>query len=157
MTLFDLLDAASDSATGSSAATEAVGTGGFNYMWIMFGVLAVLMIVYFIISNNRRKKQEKEINQMMDALKPGDKVLTIGRWIGEIVEVLPDGNFVVKSGTDDHPGYLTIEKSAIAHIYAPEPAPQEDVPTELPPSDEVYENGDVTTETAEAAAEKEGE
>ena len=122
-----------------------------NYAtWIMLGVVAVLMIVYFIFSNRRRKKQEAEVDEMMNALVPGDKILTIGRWHGEIVEVLEDGMFVVKTGSDAHPGYVTIEKAAIAHIFKQETENAEATPDDLPP-----ENNDVFEETPEAATETE--
>jgi len=128
--IWNLLDG-----SASAGVSEAAATGGNNYMMIiMLIAIAVLMVVYFLFSNRRRKKQEAEINEMMSALKPGDKILTIGRWRAEIVEVTEDGLFVVKTGSDEHPGYLTIEKEAIAHIFKQEEN-AENLPDELPPAE----------------------
>ena len=146
-----------DDAATSAAATEAASNGSFfgSYgTWIMLGAVVLLMVVYFIFSSRRRKKQEAEIDDMMSNLVPGDKILTIGRWHGEIVEVLEDGMFVVKTGSDEHPGYVTIEKAAIAHIFKNKPEDVETVETELPPAengDGVFEeNAAETTETESA-------
>ena len=136
--------------SASATTSEAAQTGGFfgSYgTWIMLGAVVLLMVVYFIFSSRRRKKQEAEIDDMMSNLVPGDKILTIGRWHAEIVEVLEDGMFVVKTGSEAHPGYVTIEKSAIAHIFKKQSEDVENVETELPPenTDGVFEE---TTDTA---------
>lgn len=148
-----LADSTTTSATQSTAQTSALG--GNWTMYIFMGVILLLFIVYMVFSRRRSKKQEQEFESLISALKVGDRILTIGRWYGEIVEILPDDMFVVKTGSDEHPGYVTIDKNTIAHIFKEQPAAAE-VPTELPPAqdDEVFEqegeeSAVETTETSE--------
>ena len=62
-----------DSATGSMWTT-----------FIMFG--AIILIFYFLIIRPQ-KKRDKEAQAMIDALKKGDKVITIGGIHGTVVAV----------------------------------------------------------------------
>lgn len=145
--LYDLLSANTASAVESAASQNGDFFSRYG-TWIMLGVVVALMIVYFVFSNNRRKKQEKQLDDMMNALTVGDKIMTIGRWYGEIVEVLPDGMFVVMTGSEEHPGYVKIEKATIAHIFK-KTEEQKDMPDELPPEN-VFEEGDDKPETETA-------
>jgi preprotein translocase subunit YajC len=58
------------------------GMGGF---WFMLLILALFMFV-LIIPQRREKKRR---NAMLDALKKGDRVQTVGGIIGTIVEIRP--------------------------------------------------------------------
>lgn len=51
-------------------------------------ILIVLMIVFFYFFLIRpQKKQEKEFNQMLNDLQPGDEITTKGGIIGKIVSI----------------------------------------------------------------------
>ena len=94
----------------------AEGDGAQNgwIMWVILGVMVVLMIVMTVIP---RKKQQKETQNMMDSLKVGDKVMTIGRIVGEIIEINNQLNTVtIKSGVGDTASTLVIDKLAIGMI-----------------------------------------
>ncbi len=60
--------------------------GGFGTIILMVVALALL---YFIIIRPQ-KKQEKEIKKMLDELKVGDIITTIGGIIGEVVSIKDD-------------------------------------------------------------------
>lgn len=154
MNFFNFLaDSAASSVTSANDAATRGGMGNWT-LYIMIGVVVVLMVVYFIFSSRRRKKQEAEIDQMMSALVPGDKILTIGRWHGEIVEVLEDGKFVVKTGSDNYPGYVTIDKAAIAHIFKQQDESVETAdaaPSDTSDTDEVFD-GPADGDSGEAPA-----
>jgi len=56
-----------------------------------------------ILMNRRSKKREKEAQDLIDAVKPGNKVTTIGGVVGIVVEVNPEDNtFVLETGSEDH-------------------------------------------------------
>lgn len=92
--LFSLLDGAN----GQTA------NGGNNWVsYVLIGVLVVVLVVSMIIMNRRSKKREQEAKELMDAVKPGNKVTTIGGIVGIVVETNPDDNtIVVETGSEDH-------------------------------------------------------
>jgi preprotein translocase subunit YajC len=53
-------------------------------MWIMLLLVFVVMYVFMILP---QRKQQKKLQEFRNALKKGDKVVTVGGIYGEIVEV----------------------------------------------------------------------
>ncbi|BDI02326.1 preprotein translocase subunit YajC [Ligilactobacillus murinus] len=77
---------------------------------VMFVVLFGLM--YFMMIRPQ-KKQQQQHQEMMNALKPGDEIVTIGGLHGVVSEVNADKNIV----TIDCDGvYLDFTRSAIARV-----------------------------------------
>ncbi len=95
-------------------------------MWVILGVAFVLMIAMTIIP---RKKQQKQTQNMMDNLKVGDKVMTIGRIVGVITAIDNSTNTVtIQSGEGEHASILVIDKLAIGMVInptAPQPKQEE--------------------------------
>ncbi len=158
--LFSLLASATSAA--SSAKDSVGGTKDYTYYIFIF-VMIALIVVYFIFSSRQRKKQREEYEKKMDGIVVGDKVTTIGMWVGEVVEILPDGNYVLKTGTDEHVGYVTVNKQGIYTIAKPNEMSegQEELPTEPPTEDApVFEDmaqtstEQSTEETTEATTEE---
>lgn len=58
---------------------------------ISYGVMIVMMVAvfYFMLIRPQRKK-DKQVKQMLDALKPGDRVTTIGGIYGTILSIKDD-------------------------------------------------------------------
>ena len=107
--LFNLLDSASNGAT----------TGGLDWsMFLMLGVVVVLFIVMNYFQKRNQKKRDEEAKAILDSLKPGNKVKTIGGICGTIVEVNED-TFVLETGSDKSgKSYMTFDKYAIAQTDA---------------------------------------
>lgn len=71
--------------------------------YVLIGVLVVILIGSMILMNRRSKKREKEAQDLIDAVKPGNKVTTIGGVAGIVVEVNSEDNtFVLETGSEDH-------------------------------------------------------
>lgn len=75
---------------GEAATTQPgkdQGKGLFDgpFIFILLGV----MVVMIFMSSRARKKQEKKRKEMIESLKKGDKVVTIGGVCGTIVEAKP--------------------------------------------------------------------
>ena len=107
--LFSLL--APENATSSSAAG-----GGSTWMsWVLILGLVAILVVFFIFSNRSNKKRQKETQDMLDAVKPGNKVKTIGGVCGIVVEVNDEDNtFVIETGNElNGKSYLKFDKGAI--------------------------------------------
>ena len=117
--LFNLLDS-------SSAASG--GSGGSSL--ILFGILFFIIIVFMVFNRRTQKKKQQETMNMLDAIKPGNKVKTIGGICGVVVEVCPEDNtFVMETGTEaSGKSYLKFDKQAVYQtdaVVAKEPAPAE--------------------------------
>lgn len=70
--------------------------------WVLIGVLVVLLIGSMFLMNRRNKKREKEAQDRIDAVKPGNKVTTIGGISGIVVEVNSEDNtFVLETGSEE--------------------------------------------------------
>lgn len=147
--LFNLLDSSSAAKSGNGAST-----------WIMFGILFLIIIAFMVFNRRTQKKKQQETMDMLDAIKPGNKVKTIGGICGVVVEVCPEDNtFVMETGTEaSGKSYLKFDKQAVYQTDAvvnKETAPAaENVPveeTKEAPVEEVFEEEkkDETTEKTE--------
>jgi len=113
--LFNLLNS---TATNSGAGT---GTTPSNPMsgFLMIGFFALLMVAYFIFARRSQKKREEESKKILDAIRPGHKVKTIGGICGTVVSVSgKDNTFVLETGEGDKKSYLTFDKYAVAQTDA---------------------------------------
>lgn len=119
---------------------------------IVFIVLIVAAFVAMMIFNSRStKKRQQESQKMLDAIKPGNKVKTIGGICGVVVEVNAEENtFVLETGTEaSGKSYLKFDKQAVYQTDAVAPKTEK---AELPP-EEPKADGEVFEETAEKSDE----
>ncbi len=80
-------------------ATPAGGNQWLSY--VLIGVLVVVLIVSMVLMSRRSKKREQEAQKLIDAVKPGNKVKTIGGICGIVVEVDPEEDtFVLETGSE---------------------------------------------------------
>ena len=56
-----------------------------NYMTII--MLVAMVAIFYFVGIRPQKKQEKEKNNMMNALSVGDEITTIGGIIGKVVSI----------------------------------------------------------------------
>lgn len=104
--------------SGNSSA--GAGTGEPS-MLSMYGstimMVGLIILLYFIMIRPQRKK-EKELKKMLDALKVGDKVVTIGGICGKVSKI--KDNFVYletgSTGNPDEKSYVKMERSAIKSV-----------------------------------------
>ena len=69
---------------GAPAGAQSGQAGGGLMTIIMFGAIILVMWLFMI---RPQRKQQKELAEFRNALKKGDKVVTVGGIYGEIVEV----------------------------------------------------------------------
>lgn len=79
--------------------------------------LIVIMVAMFAIMIIPQRKREKKVKAMLDSLKEGDKVRTIGGFYGKIVKAKPD-ILTIECGPDKVK--LHIARSAIATVETEE-------------------------------------
>src|ERR1700730_11836434 len=88
--------------------------GGGNVLFTYGPLILMFVVLYFLLIRPQQKKQ-KVRNQMLNALKKGDKVVTIGGLHGTIMEITDD---VVVLRVNDVTK-LTFDRGSISHSVAP--------------------------------------
>ena len=97
------------------------------WSWVFLGVIVAAIIALLVWSFISNKKRRKNIEETINAIKPGNKVKTVGGIIGEVVEVNEEeGTFVMRTGDSmGNCSYMKFDKQAIYQTDAkPEPAPE---------------------------------
>lgn len=75
--------------------------------------LILVMVALICLMVIPQRKKEKKVKQMLDALKPGDKVRTIGGLYGTITKVTPDLVFLQVGPEKIH---LVFARGAISQV-----------------------------------------
>ena len=125
--------------------SNLLAESGSNWGSIIFIVLIVAAFVAMMFFNSRsNKKRQQESQKMLDAIKPGSKVKTIGGICGVVVEVNAEENtFVLETGTEaSGKSFIKFDKQAVYQTDA--------VPAGTTPA----EKADKNAEKAEAVAEQ---
>ena len=122
------------------------------FTYVILGVMIVAIVVMFIFSGKRRKKQEEEAKKLIDSVKPGNKVKTIGGICGIVVEVDNEENtFVLETGTEQSGKcFIKFDRQA---IYQTDAVADKDEKKEEAPVEEVVTEEVVETPAVEEAAE----
>jgi len=94
-----------------SGATQPGGNPIF-----MIGFMAVFIIFFYFVVIRPQNKQRKEMQKMLEALKKGDKVVTIGGIIGKVASVKDN---VVTIRVNDSNTEISFEKNAISKVLNP--------------------------------------
>ena len=83
--------------------------------YVLIGVLVVVLIGSMVVMNRRNKKRQAEAEQLINAVKPGNKVKTIGGVCGIVVEVDDEENtFVLETGSETSGKcYMKFDRQAI--------------------------------------------
>ena len=81
---------------------------------IIMIVLVVAIIGLFVWQSVSGKKKQKEAQNMLNAMKIGDKIKTIGGVCGYLVEINDAENtIVIETGSENNKSYLKFDKGAI--------------------------------------------
>ena len=87
-----LADAAATTATtDAAAATETMCTGAtIIYYAVQFVPMILIFVVFYFLLIRPQRKKDKEAKAMLDNLKVGDRICTIGGIYGTIVRIKDD-------------------------------------------------------------------
>ncbi len=82
--------------------------------YAIMGVLILAIIGLFVWQTINGKKKQKEAQQMVNSLKIGDRVKTIGGVCGYVAQINDAENtFVLETGLEDNKSYVKFDKGAI--------------------------------------------
>lgn len=136
--LFECMNVFADNAAGSAAGTAgAAGAQGPASMISMFLPLIAMVLIFWFILIRPQKKKEKELKNMIAALKVGDEVATIGGIHGKIFRI-KDDLFVLETGAGTNKSYVTVDRSAVSRFIRQ--AEENKTPTPIPGKEENEEN-----------------
>ncbi|MGN1042186.1 MAG: preprotein translocase subunit YajC [Christensenellales bacterium] len=92
----------------------------FNYIvsastsWVMPVILAVFFVLMIVMTIVPQRKQKKKQAEMFNSIQVGDKIMTIGGFVGTILEYdATNDRYVVNVGTEQEPTNVVIVKNAI--------------------------------------------
>ena len=106
-----------------ASGTGATGATGGMPIWttlIMFGL--IIVVFYFLMIRPQNKKQ-KETKKMLESLRKGDRVSTIGGMRGTVISVKEDVVLVRVDEKSDTK--IEFSKSAIAQVIERKDEPEE--------------------------------
>ena len=69
---------------------QTTGQAAQGSGWTMWVMLALIFVVMWFFMIRPQRKQQKELQNFRDALKKGDKVVTIGGIYGTVAEIKED-------------------------------------------------------------------
>jgi preprotein translocase subunit YajC len=91
------------------------GGGAGGGVVSLLPILAMVAIIYFLLIRPQQKEQSKH-RTMVESLRQGDEVVTVGGVYGKIVSIQGDR---VKLKVDEKTN-LTVEKAKVARLVAPQ-------------------------------------
>lgn len=97
-------------------ATILLQSGGGPGIALVLQFVFIIGIFYFLLILPQRREQKRH-REMVAALRPGDRVATLGGLVGEIIAVKED---VVTLKTGDT--RVVVERGKVARLLTPPPA-----------------------------------
>ena len=94
-------------------------------------MMVLMLVVFYFILIRPQKKKEKELKNMLAALKVGDEVATIGGIHGKIVKI-KDDLFVIESGSGVNKSHITVDRSAVSRFIKRGPEKLEELELDEP-------------------------
>lgn len=96
----------------ATANSQGASSQGAGIAGLIFSLLPLMLLIYIIFDAVQRKKNNKKYKEMLDAVKPGDRIVTIGGLKGEIASI-NEKTFELKV---DKGIRLEFERKAIAKV-----------------------------------------
>jgi len=85
---------------------------------VQFAPIIIIAVVFFYLTSGQKRKQEKNRKAMIEALKRGDRVQTVGGILGTIVSA--DGDEIVVKVDESTNTKMRFVRSAIFQVITDE-------------------------------------
>ena len=101
-------------AAATAAATETMSTGAtIIYYAVQFVPMILIFVVFYFLLIRPQRKKDKEAKAMLDNLKVGDRICTIGGIYGTIVRIKDD---VLTVEVGDQKTQMMIARWAVRNV-----------------------------------------
>ncbi len=97
-------------ATGTAGTAGAAGSIGS----IIFVIVIWIAVFYFLLIRPQ-KKQKKQMEDLHNAMEPGDNIMTTGGFYGTILDIVDDTTVIVEFGNNKN-CRIPMHKNAIAEV-----------------------------------------
>ena len=87
----------------------------------MFGMLAIMMLIFYFLMVRPQKRREKERKEMLSQVKAGNRVLLTSGIIGEIINV-KESTLVVRIAEDTK---VEVVRAAISQVLEKDETPDD--------------------------------
>lgn len=109
---------------GITAYAQAAGTGtgseqgGIAALLSSFLPLILLIVLFYFMLIRPQRKRDKQTKAMLEALKVGDKIVTIGGICGKIAKIKDNFVFIETGnvGTENEKSVIKMERSSIKTV-----------------------------------------
>lgn len=104
-------------AEGEAAAAGAQNVSASGQLMSLFLPMIIVIVLMYFLMIRPQKKREKETQNMQDALKVGDKIVTIGGIAGKVAKI-KDEFIYIETGMPGVPekSYIKMERSSIKEV-----------------------------------------
>jgi preprotein translocase subunit YajC len=106
-------------AAGQPAAKPEAPGGGGQFLLLLFGLLAVMF--YFMVMRPQKREQARR-QDLLNAVKPNDHVVTIGGIYGVVTNVHREADQVTIKVDESNNTKIRVTLSSIARIAGDEPS-----------------------------------
>ena len=103
--------------TAANGAEQPQQSMGASLLQLALPFVLIFVLMYFMMIRPQRKR-EKETKDMINAMKVGDKVVTIGGICGKVVKIKDEFVFIETGniGTQDEKSVLKMERDAVRSV-----------------------------------------
>lgn len=92
-----------------STAAQAGSVTGFIF------VIVIWILVFYFMLIRPQKKQKKAIEDLHNAMEPGDNIMTTGGFYGTLLDIVDDTTVIVEFGNNKN-CRIPMHKNAIAEV-----------------------------------------
>jgi len=75
---------------------QSVANGTSGASWMSFVPIALMVLIFYFLLIRPQQKKEKERKEMINNLKPGDRVITSAGIYGSVSEIKDDNIVIIK-------------------------------------------------------------
>ena len=95
------------------AAKSGAAAGGGNGMVFTIGYIVVMVVIFYFLLIRPNKKRQRQMQNMLDSMRKGDEIVTIGGIMGKVFDIRQDCVIITTSADDTK---MKFEKTAIARV-----------------------------------------
>ncbi len=114
--LFGISTAVAETVAGTDAAAAAEEVSPVASLLSMLLPLALMGVIFYFMLIRPQRKKDKKVKEMLDNLKHGDRITTIGGIYGTIISIKDDTITLAIGQKNQAPTEITVARWAIRQV-----------------------------------------